>query len=168
MERNSVIIKKHGIRQFLSNIKFSKKAFDLYRKIISDSSNFDNYLLTFIILQASLQVGFDGYFEELYIDVCKRQDIYIKQLKENFKASFLNNESYINKCKNLFCCVKKSNRELLFNRFFSLINLDTIIAKFFVENNETNKNYFINICNQMLSENQNSSVNNKIVPVDDI
>lgn len=168
MERNSIIIKKHGIRHFLSNIKFNKPAFELYRKIISDSSNIDNYLLTFMILQASIQVDFDGYFEELYIDVCKRQDVYIKQLKQNFKASFLNNGSYLNKFKKIFCCIKKSNKELLFERFFSLLNLDTIIAKLFVENNENNKKYFIDICNEMLSENQSLTSSNKIFPIDDI
>lgn len=167
MERNSIIIKKHGIRHFLSNIKFAKPSFELYKKIVLETSIIDDYSLIFIVLQASSQVGFDGYFDELYLDVCKRREIYIKQIKQNFKVSFSTNQTCMAKLTKLFCCIKMSNKEILFNRFYLLLDLDTIIAKFFVENNETNKNNFINICNQMLSENQSAITKNKVVPVTD-
>ena len=165
MDRQSIIIKRKSICCFLSNIKFDKKSFELYRNILSGKINIDLELFICIICQTAFHVQFDGYFEELYIDVCKRRDLYIKQIKLNFKLSYISDEVYINKFKKLFCCMKITNKEIIFNRMIPLLNFDTFIQQFFVERDESNKTIFIDTCNQLLSQYQNSCLNNKVLPI---
>ena len=61
-----------------------KPYYNLYDNIITRTIDIDENVLIFLICQTAFQVGFDGYFDEFYIDVSRRRHVYVKQILSNF------------------------------------------------------------------------------------
>ncbi len=165
MDRKSIIIERKSTHTFLSNISFNKSYYNLYNEILTRKIDLDENVLIFLICQTAFQVGFDGYFDEFYIDISKERHKYIKQILSNLRTAYLSFETLSSKFYKIFCCLKMSNREILFNRIIHTFDFDYYIASIFVEGNEEFKNNFINICNLILSQHQPKTTNNRVVPV---
>jgi|688.fasta_scaffold34437_4 hypothetical protein len=165
MDRKSIIIERESIHTFLSNISFNKSYYNLYNEIISQNIELDDNILIFLICQTAFQVGFDGYFDEFYIDVCKRPEIYVKQILSNLRTAYLSSETLSSKFYKYIFCIKMSNREILFKRILHNFNFDYHIESIFIEEDEELKTNFITVCNLILSKNQPKITNNRVVPV---
>jgi hypothetical protein len=165
MDRKSIIIERKSTHIFLSNISFNKPYYNLYNKILTRKIDIDENVLIFLICQTAFQIGFDGYFDEFYIDVSRRRHIYVKQILYNLRTAYLSFETLSSKFYKFFCCLKMSNREISFNRIMHSFDFDNYIASIFVEGNEELKQKFITICNIILSQNQPKITNNRVVPV---
>ena len=164
MNRETIIIQRKSIHTFLSNISFNKSFYELYNNILSRKQDIDNIVIIFLVCQTAFQVGFDGYFDEFYIDICKRRNMYLKHILHNFRTAYVSNQSYLSKIKKLFC-FKSNNREILFNRIIQTHDFDSFLADIFIENNEELKQQFITVCELILSQHQPTN-NYRIVPVD--
>jgi hypothetical protein len=165
MDRKSIIIERKSTHTFLSNISFNKPYFNLYNEIILRHLELDDNVLIFLICQTAFQVGFDGYFDEFYLDVSRRRHIYVKQILSNFRTAYLSFEKMSAKFYKFICCLKMTNREISFNRIIHTFDFDNYIASIFIERNEELKNNFITVCNIILSQNQPKITNNRVVPV---
>jgi hypothetical protein len=165
MDRKSIIIERKSTHTFLSNISFNKPYYNLYNNIITRTIDIDENVLIFLICQTAFQVGFDGYFDEFYIDISRRRHVYVKQILSNFRTAYLSFETLSSKFYKFICCFKMSNREISFNRIIHTFDFDNYIASIFIEGNEELKNNFITVCNIILSQNQPKITNNRVVPV---
>jgi len=166
MDRKSIMIERKSIHIFLSNISFNKSYYNFYNEILSRKTVLDENVLIFLICQTAFQVGFDGYFDEFYIDVCRRRHIYVKQILLNLRTAYLSFEPLLSKFYNLLYCLKMSNREISFNRIIHSFDFDNYIADIFLEGNDKLKNNFIIVCNLILIHNKPKTSNKRIVPVD--
>jgi hypothetical protein len=165
MDRTSIIIERKSTHTFLSNIAFNKLYYKLYDSIINRTTDIDENVVIFLICQTARQVGFDGYFDEFYMDVSRRRHIYVKQILSNFETAYLSFETFSSKLYKFIYGLKKNNREILFNSMLHTFNLDNYIASIFVEGNEELKNKFIAVCNLILSQHQ-PIICRQIVPID--
>ena len=165
MDRTSIIIKRKSIHTFLSTISFNKSYYEVYNNILSRKLGIDNIVIIFLVCQTALQLGFDGYFDEFYIDITKRRNVYLKQILYNLRTAYLSNDSFLSKIKNKFYCSKTNNREMAFNRIIQTFNFDSLLAELFIEDDEELKQHFITVCNIILSQHQ-SSIKHRIVLVD--
>lgn len=165
MDRKSIMIERKSITTFLSNISFNKQYYNLYNNIITRKLDIDENVLIFLICQTAFQVGFDGYFDEFYIDISKRRHVYITQILRNLRTAYVSLETVSSTFFKVFCCLKMSNREKSFNRIIQFVDLDTLMAQLFVEDDEELKQHFIAISNLILSQNQ-PAISRQIVPVD--
>lgn len=165
MDRKSIIVERKSTHTFLSNISFNKQYYDLYNNIITRKFELDENVLIFLICQTAFQVGFDGYFDEFYIDISKQRYVYIRQILFNLRTAYLSLETFSSKFNKFICCLKMSNREKLFNRIIQTVDLDSLMAQIFVEDNEELKQHFITVCNLILSQHQ-PAISYRIVPVD--
>jgi hypothetical protein len=164
MYRKSIIIERKSTHTFLSNISFNKPYYNLYDNIINRTVFIDENVVIFLICQTAFQVGFDGFFDEFYIDVSKRRHVYIKQILSNFRTAYLSFETLSSKFYKFIYRLKMSNREILFNRIIKTFDFDNYIASIFIEDNEELKQNFIAVCNLILSQNQ-QQITNQIVPI---
>jgi hypothetical protein len=164
MYRKSIIIERKSTHTFLSNISFNKPYYNLYDNIINRTVFIDENVVIFLICQTAFQVGFDGFFDEFYIDVSKRRHVYIKQILSNFRTAYLSFETWSSKFYKFIYRLKMSNREILFNRIIKTFDFDNYIASIFIEDNEELKQNFIAVCNLILSQNQ-QQITNQIVPI---
>ena len=164
MYRQSIIIERKSTHTFLSNISFNKPYYNLYDNIINRTVFIDENVVIFLICQTAFQVGFDGFFDEFYIDVSKRRHVYIKQILSNFRTAYLSFETLSSKFYKFIYRLKMSNREILFNRIIKTFDFDNYIASIFIEDNEELKQNFIAVCNLILSQNQ-QQITNQIVPI---
>ena len=165
MDRKSIIIERKSTHAFLSNISFNKSYYNLYNEIISRNIEVDDNVLIFLICQTAFQVGFDGYFDEFYIDVSKRPHLYVKQILSNFRTAYLSSEKLSAKFYKYIFCIKMSNREILLKRILHTFNFDYHIESIFIEGDEELKNNFITVCNLILSQHQPKITNNRVVPI---
>lgn len=165
MDRNSIIIKRKSIHTFLSSISFNKTYYKLYNDILSRKVGIDNIVIIFLVCQTAFQVGFDGYFDEFYIDISKRRNVYIKQVLHNLRIAYTSNDSYLSKIQKNICFVKTNNREKKFNHIIWTHNVDSLLADIFIEEHEELKQYFMTVCELILSQHQ-PGINHRIVPVD--
>lgn len=162
--RQSVI--KIGIDNFLNKIQFDEEYYSIYNNIFNETEIISKERFIFLILQAAKHTKFNGYFDELYVDVIKRRHVYVKELIYNFKISFVGKPTMSNKfCKFLFCG-KLTEREMIFNRKISLFDFDKIFNNYFELNNAIKKNEFIDICetiyNEIVSQELNEPVDIKV------
>lgn len=164
MDRQTIIIQRKSIHTFLSNISFNKSYYEFYNNILIRKQGIDNIVIIFLVCQTASQVGFDGYFDEFYIDVCKRRNVYLKYILHNFRTAYLSNTSFLSNLKKLFC-FKSNDREILFNRIIQSHNFDSFLLDIFIEDNEELKQQFITICELIFTQHQPTN-NRRIVPVD--
>lgn len=165
MDRNTIIIQRKSIHTFLSSISFNKSYYKLYNEILSRKVDIDNIVIIFLVCQTAVQVGFDGYFDEFYIDISKRRNAYVKQVLHNLRTAYISNDSYLSKIQKNICCLKTKNREKKFNNIIHTFDFDNYIASIFIEDHEELKQHFITVCDLILSQHQ-SAISNRIVPVD--
>jgi hypothetical protein len=165
MDRKSIITEKENIHTFLSNVSFNKMHYNLYNNILTRKIELDENILILLICQTAIQLGFDGYFDEFYIDITKRRHLYIKQILLNLRSAYLSFETLSSKFYKFFRPSKMSNREILFNRIIHTFDIDNYIVDIFIEENEQHKTKFISICNLILSHNQPTTSDNRVVPV---
>lgn len=162
--RQSVV--RVGINNFLNIIKFNEEYYSIYNNIFNETEQISEYRFLFFILQISSQTKFNGYFDELYIDVIKRRSNYIKELVKNFKTAFMGKPTIYNKFIKIFCFGRPSEREIYFHRKISLIDFDKLFNKYFELNNGNKKEKFIDICeaiyNQHLSKELNQNIDIKM------
>jgi hypothetical protein len=118
-----------------------------------------------IICQTALQVGFDGFFEELYMDIIKRQNEYIKQIKLNLRTAFLYKETICEKISKRIFCQKMTNREMLFQRSMKTFDFENYISKIFIINNKEKEDKFKNVCNEILAYRTSITRVNRVVPI---
>ncbi len=163
MNRTNIIERK-STHTFLSNISFNKRYYPIYNKILSGKVFIDENLFIFLLCQVAFQVKFDGYFDEFYIDICKRREVYIKQIIINFRTAYVSLDTYISRLNKWFRCVKNTNRDIYLNRIMQTLDFDLFMDNLFIEDNEECKDIFITICNLMLSQYQPKITNNRIVP----
>ena len=69
--RQSVI--KIGIDNFLNKIQFDEEYYSIYNNIFNETERISKERFIFLILQAAKHTKFNGYFDELYVDVIKRK-----------------------------------------------------------------------------------------------
>lgn len=165
MDRKSIILERKSITSFLSSIRFNKDSYDFYIDIINGKIQIDESLFILMICQTALQVGFDGFFEELYIDIIKRRSEYIKQIILNLRTAFLSKEGLCTKISNKLFCRKITNREIMFNRCMSLFDFDRFMSIIFIEGNQEKEEFFKTICNQILEYRASYIRKDKIVPI---
>jgi hypothetical protein len=165
MDRKSIITKRKSIHTFLSTISFNKSYYEVYNNILSGKLGIDNIVIIFLVCQTARQLGFDGYFDEFYIDVIKRRNVYLKQILYNLRTAYLSNDSFLSKIKNKFYCSKTNNREMAFNRIIQTFNFDSLLTELFIEDDEELKHHFMTVCNVILSQHQ-PAISHRIVPVD--
>lgn len=165
MDRKSIILERKSITSFLSSVRFNKDSYDLYTDIVNGKIQVDENVFILMICQTALQVGFDGFFEELYIDIIKRRADYIKQIILNLRTAFLYNESLCTKISNKVFCKKMTNREILFHRCVSLFDFDKFMSVIFIEGNKEKEEIFKTICNQILEYRTSYLRKDKIVPL---
>ena len=103
MDRETIIVQRKSIHTFLSAISFNKTYYKLYNNILTRKQGIDNIVIIFLICQTSFQVGFDGYFDEFYIDICKRRNVYLKHILHNFRSAYVSNRSFLSNIKKIFC-----------------------------------------------------------------
>lgn len=163
MDRKNVIERK-STHAFLSNICFNKQYYHIYNNIISGKVFIDESLFIFLLCQAAFQVKFDGYFDEFYIDICKRRHDYIKQIMLNFRTAYLSLETYVSRFNKWIGFVKISNREIYVNHVIQTFDFDIFMDDLFMEDNEERKCTFITICNLILSQCQFKIRNNRVAP----
>lgn len=151
-----------NITIFFSKIKFDKNSYNLYNQILSGRKNLNDYVLILFICQAAIQVGFTGFFNELFDDVNNRKTIYYKQILSNFKSAYLYKE---NICSKLYYKIKgqRSSREIVFHRFYGELCINDYIWTLF-ENNSYREN-FVTICNEILTQKVHNTKIDKIVPI---
>jgi hypothetical protein len=163
-------ITKLGINIFLNEIKFSKEYYYLYNSIFNDRMVFTEEIFVYFILQIAHKNKFHGRFDELYVDVIKRQLDYIKELIANFRTSYIGETSTINKFYRSFCCIKLTDKEIYFNRNIILFDFYNLFSNYFEPNNEDKKNKFVAVCEliydikvtQELEEKINAKFNEQI------
>ena len=165
MEIKSNIIERKSINTILSNISFNKTYYNLYNNIITRTIYVDDNVMIFLICQTAFQVGFDGYFDDFYVDVSRRRDIYVKQILSNFRTAYLSSERLSSKIYRFICCFKMSNREITFNRIIRTFDFNNYIANIFIEGNEELKHNFINVCNVIFSQIKRT-ISRRIAPID--
>lgn len=163
MDRTNIIERK-STHTFLSNISFNKQYYHIYNNIISGKVFIDESLFIFLLCQVAFQVRFDGYFDEFYIDICKRQEVYIKQIMINFRTAYVSLDTYTSRLNKWFGCVKITNREIYVSRIVQTFDFEVFMAHLFIEYNEEHKHRFITICNLILSQYQPKIANKRIVP----
>ena len=164
MDRQTIIVQRKSIHTFLSNISFNKTYYELYNNILTRNQYIDNIVIIFLVCQTAFQVGFDGYFDEFYMDVCKRRNVYLKHILHNFRTAYLSNTSFLYILKKFFGC-RTNDREIIFNRIIQTHNFDSFLADIFIAENEELKHHFITICKLILSQHQPTN-NRQIMPVD--
>ena len=165
MNREKSIIERKSITSFLSSVKFNKDSYDLYIDIINGNIQIDEYLFMLIICQTALQVGFDGFFEELYMDIIKRQNEYIKQIKLNLRTAFLYKETICEKISKRIFCRKMTNREILFQRSIKTFDFENYIPKIFIINNKEKEEKFKSVCNEILAYRTSITRIDRVVPI---
>jgi hypothetical protein len=165
MDRNTIIIQRKSIHNFLSTISFNKSYYKMYNNILSRKIVIDNVVIIFLVCQTAFQFGFDGYFDEFYIDISKRRNVYLKQVLQNLRTAYISNDSYLSKIQKKICCLKTNNREKTFNHIIRAHNFDSLLAETFIEDDQELKRHFITVCDLILSQHQ-SAISNRIVPVD--
>lgn len=154
---------KIGIDNFFNEIKFDENHYSLYNNILNERRAINQEIFFFIILQACLQTSFYGYFDELYIDVLKRKNEYIREILKNFKEAAIDTPTYYNKMKKFFClCGKMTEKELLFSRQISLFDIDNVFNKYFSFNNDEKKNKFITQCEKIYNNIIKSQLDEKV------
>lgn len=161
--RQSVI--KIGINNFLNDIKFGKKYYSTYDDILNEKIILNEELFFFIILQTCLQTKFYGYFDELYVDVCKNKNNYVREILVNFKKATLEPPTYYNKIK-IFCCLcnKITEKEIIINRKLSLCNYHIAIAinNLFDSKDNYKRDRFISNCEIICNQNATSKLEEKV------
>lgn len=143
--RQSVI--KVGINNFLNDIKIDEKYYSTYNDILDEKTLLTEDLFFFIILQTCLQTKFYGYFDELYVDVCKRKTEYVRELLVNFRKAAVDPPIYYNKIKKLCCFYgRMTEKEIIFTRKIAFFNFDTSIDELFDIKDNNKRDKFISIC----------------------
>lgn len=165
MDRKSIILERKSITSFLSSVKFNKDSYDLYIDIVNGKIQVDENVFILMICQTALQVGFDGFFEELYMDIIKRRSDYIKQIILNLRTAFLSTEGLCTKISKKLFCRKITNREIMFNRCISLFDFDRFMSVIFIEGNKEKEEIFKTTCNQILQYRTSYIRKDKIVPI---
>lgn len=165
MDRKNIIIKRKSIHTFLSSISFNKTYYKLYNDILSRSVGIDNIVIIFLVCQTAFQVGFDGYFDEFYIDISKQRHVYLKQVLHNLRTAYLSKGSFLSKLKNLFCGSKTNNREKDFICIIKTFDFDLLLSDLFMKDNEELKQQFITVCGLILSQHQ-TTISHRIIPID--
>jgi hypothetical protein len=152
------------ILHFFEKIKFDKKYHKFYNDILIDEIPIDNTVFIFIICQLCNQFCFKGNFKDLYFECISNRDLYIKQIKNNFRKAYLNDLFFLN-IKNFFR-FKKTIKEITYLRLILLLDFDKMYDNIFIINNGDNLNNFINICNELLKlrANESSSIQ-KVIPI---
>jgi hypothetical protein len=163
MDRETIIIQRKSIHTFLSNISFNKSYYELYNSILTRKQGMDNIVFIFLVCQTAFQVGFDGYFDEFYTDICKRKKVYLKHILHNFRTAQLSKISLLSSLKKL--CCSSDDREIIFNRIIQTHQFDSFLADIFIEENQELKQQFIIICELILSQHQ-PTINRRIVPAE--
>ena len=162
---------KFGINNLFNDIRFNEEYYTVYNNILNDRNILTYELFIFFILQISLKTKFHGYFDELYVDIIKRKFVYIKELINNFKVSYIGKETLYNKIyKKIFKCNKMSKKEIYFYRRMREFDFDSVFSDYFVLNNNNKQIFFINTCQQIYEakirikkENQDKSGSSKVV-----
>lgn len=159
--RQSVI--KIGINNFLNDIKFGKEYYSTYDDILNEKIILNEELFFFIILQTCLQTKFYGYFDELYVDVCKRKTEYVREILVNFRKATLEPPTYYNKFKKFCClCNKMTEKEISINRKLSLCNFDVAIDDLFDIKNHNKRDKFISDCEKIYYQISTSNLEEKV------
>jgi hypothetical protein len=166
MDRKNIIIKRKSIHTFLSTISFNKSHYEVYNNILSRKLGIDNIVIIFLVCQTARQIGFDGYFDEFYIDITKRKNVYLNHILYNLRTAYLSKSSFLSKLNNKFYCSKTNNREMAFNRIIQTFNFGSLLTDLFMEDNEELKEQFITVCNLILAQHQSTTSSPRIVPVD--
>lgn len=152
------------IQHFFEKIKFDNKYYKFYNDILIDEIPIDNTVFIFIICQLCSHFSFKGNFKDLYFECISNRDLYIKQIKNNFKKAHFKHLFFLN-IKNLFG-FKKTIKEITYFRVILLLDFDKMYDNIFITNNGDNLNNFINICNQLLKLRANETSNiKKVVPI---
>ncbi len=142
--RQSII--KVGIDNFLDSIKFDKESYSTYYNIFIEKEKLSKESFILIVLQLAFQTNFQGYFDELYLDVIKRKAEYIKYLVYNFKIALLGEPTILQKLYKYIVCHKQSDREVYFFYQISLYDFDKLFNIYFELDNDEKKYDFIKIC----------------------
>lgn len=159
--RQSVI--KIGINNFLNDIKFGKEYYSIYNDILNEKIILTEELFFFIIVQTCLQTKFYGYFDELYVDVCKRKTEYVKEILINFKKAAVDPPTYYNRIKIFFCFYGKiTEKEISVNRKLSLCNFDIAIDDLFDIKDHNKRDKFISDCEKIYNTNSVSKLDEKV------
>jgi hypothetical protein len=156
-------IDSEDMEVFFSKVKFNKDYHFLYNEIINGNTKKTDYILVLFIIQACIQLRFKGNFEQLYDDVCRKKEIYHRQILRNFKSSYFNDESntFIKFCK-LFIYTK-SNKEIIFSRLYPMLNFDNDIWSVFNKGDKKSKDDFLSICNILFIRKLNNRKTEKII-----
>lgn len=150
-----------NIKNFLIKNKFNKGSYDLYNEILIGRRYLTEYILFLIICQAAFQIGFIGYFNELFDDVNRRKVEYYRQILSNFKSAYLYKE---NICYTIYYKIrcKKSRLEINFHRLYGELHLNDYIWQIF-ENIDYKEN-FIKICNELMMQKAYNVRMDQVVP----
>lgn len=164
--RQSII--KVGVDNFLNTIKFNKEYHIIYNNVFNNRIDFTYEIFLYFILQAALQNKFNGYFDELYVDVFKRKSHYIKQLTNNFKTAYMGEPSNYDKFMKYFCfCIKEKQsdkeKEIYFYRSLSAyFDFDRTIDLFFELKNEEKQKKFIDFCEIIYKKKMNEELDSRV------
>ena len=165
MDRRSIILERKKVQAFLYNVKFNKHSYGLYVEIVEYKVPINERLVFLMVCQSAIQLGFDGFLDELYIDVAKRTNQYIQQIILNIKKAFLDSESLYEKISNKIMCLPMTNREIEFKRFLSSFDFYKFISNLFSQGDIEKETKFKTICNEFLLSRGSPIRKSKIVPV---
>jgi hypothetical protein len=144
---------KFGINNCLNDITFNKEYYSVYNNVFNDRIILTYELFIFFILQISLKNKFNGYFDELYKDVIKRQSEYLRELINNFKTSYIGEETFYKKIyKKFFKKSKMTEQEIYFHRKIHIFDFDSVFNDYFGLNDNKKKLFFITTCQKIYED----------------